>query len=170
MLKTMRVITREPDRLSVRLEPVGALLAGVLCGAVGAMAILVRLDVILSIFGAGFLAFAALCIWRMRFVLLTINLESGQVFVKRWGVMGADRDRTFPVSVFTGLTLEERQHRFNGESEGSSYRLAVNTLEGHWPLVEDYDFDRENKLVAVRLVQAFLDAQIVRASSDQIAG
>jgi hypothetical protein len=159
----MRVIAREPDRLSIRLEPVGALLAGVVCGLVGAACILVTREVVPFLFGAGFLALAALCIWRMRFVILTINLQSGQVVVKRWGVLGSDQDQTFLVSTFTGLMLEERQHSFNGESEGSSYRLAVNTLEGHWPLVEDYDFDRKSKLAAVRLVQAFLDAQMMRA-------
>ncbi len=155
----MRVIAREPHRLSIRLEPWGALTAGVLCSLVGALCILVKHDAIPLVFGAAFLAFAALCFWRMRFVILTINLESGQVLVKRWGVLGADQDRTFSVSAFTGLMLEERQHSFNGESEGSSYRLAVNTLEGQWPLVEDYDFDRKSKLAAVRVVQEFLDAR-----------
>jgi hypothetical protein len=155
----MRVIAREPHRLSIRLEPWGALMAGVVCSLVGVSCILVTREVVPFVFGAVFLAFASVCCWRMRFVILTINLESGQVVVKRWGVLGSDQDRTFPVSVFTGLMLEKRQHNFNGESEGSSYRLAVNTLEGHWPLVEDYDFDRKSKLAAVKLVQVFLDAR-----------
>jgi hypothetical protein len=155
----MRVLAREPDRLSIRLEPMGALLAGVVCSLAGVSCILVTREVVPFMFGAGFLTMAALCIWRMRFVILTIDLQSGQVVVKRWGVLGSDQDRTFPVSTFTGLMLEERQHSFNGESEGSSYRLAVNTPEGQWPLVEDYDFDRKSKLAAVKLVHVFLDAR-----------
>ncbi len=155
----MRILAREPHHLSIRLEPLGALLAGVSCGLTGALCILATREVVPSVFGAVFLAFAFVCFWRMRFVTLSINLESGQVVVKRWGVLGLDQDRTFPVSVLTGLMLEERQHSFNGESEGSSYRLAVNTLEGHWPLVEDYDFDRRSKLTAVKLVQVFLEAR-----------
>jgi hypothetical protein len=158
----MRVLVREAHKLSIRFEPVGALLAGVLCGGIGAMAIMVRLDVILSIFGVVFLGFAALCISRMRFVILTINLQTGQVVVQRWGVRGADQEQLFPVSTFIGLKLNERQHTFNGESEGSSYRLLIEMRGGECvPVMEDFDFDRKNKLAAVNAVQEFLNTQQV---------
>jgi hypothetical protein len=157
----MRVL-REPHKLSIRLEPVGALLAGVLCGGIGAMTILVRFDVIHCIFGAVFLGLAALCFWRTRFVMLMINLQTGQVVVQRWGVRGADQEQTFPVSAFTGLKLEERQHTFNGESEGSSYRLVIELHGGEClPVVEDFDFDRKSKLAAVSAVQEFLNTRQV---------
>jgi hypothetical protein len=155
----MRVL-REAHKLSIRLEPVGALLAGVLCGGIGAMTVLVRVEVIPCIFGAVFLGFATLCFWRMRFVILTINLQTGEVVVQRWGVRGADQEQIFPASAFTGLKLEERQHRFNGESEGSSYRLVIELCGGEcFPVVEDFDFDRKNKLAAVSAVQEFLNTQ-----------
>jgi hypothetical protein len=158
----MQVLVREADQLSIRFEPVGTLLAGVSCGGMGAMAILVRLDVILSIFGVVFLGFAALCFSRMRFVTLTINFQTGQVVVQRSGVRGADQEQLFPVSTFTGLKLEERQHTFNGESEGSSYRLLIELRGGECvPVVEDFDFDRKNKLAAVSTVQEFLNTQQV---------
>jgi hypothetical protein len=155
----MRVIVREPHRLSIRFEPLGAFIAGMLCSLTGALCILATREVVPFVFGGVFLAVAVLCFWRMRFVIVTINLQARQVVVQRWGVLGADQERIFPVSTFLGLMLEERRHSFNGEPEGSSYRLAAKTLEGDWPLVQDYDFDRKNKLAAVRLVQAFLDAQ-----------
>jgi hypothetical protein len=158
----MRVLVRETHKLSLRFEPVGVLLAGVLCGGMGAMAILVRLDVILSMFGVVFLGFAALCIWRMRFVALTINLQTGQVVLQRWGLRGADREATFPVAAFMGLKLEERKHTFNGESEGSSYRLVIELRGGECvPVVEDFDFDRKNKLADVSTVQEFLNIRQV---------
>jgi hypothetical protein len=158
----MRVLVREADQLSIRFEPVGALLAGVSCGGIGAMAILVRLDVILSIFGIVFLGVAALCISRMRFVTLTINLQTGQVMVQRSGVRGADQEQLFPASDLTGLKLEERQHTFNGESEGSSYRLLIELRGGEcFPVVKDFDFDRKNKLAAVSAVQEFLNTRQV---------
>jgi hypothetical protein len=158
----MRVLVREAHKLSIRLEPIGALLAGMSCGGMGAMAILVRLDVILSIFGAVFLGFAVLCFSRMRFVTLTINLQTGQVMVQRSGVRGADQEQLFPVSDFTGLKLEERKHTFNGESEGSSYRLLIEMRGGECvPVMEDFDFDRKNKLAAVSTVQEFLNTRQV---------
>ena len=156
----MRVLVRERHKLSIRFEPIGTLLAGVLCGGVGALTILVRLDVILSIFGAVFLGFAALCFSRMRFVILTINLQTGQVVVQRWGVRGAEQEQLVPISDFIGLKLEERQHTFNGESEGSSYRLVIELRGGKCsPVFEDFDFDRKNKLAAVNAVQEFLNTR-----------
>jgi hypothetical protein len=154
----MRVLVREPQKLSIRLDPVGALIAGALCAGIGAFAVSMRLDPVLFVFGAVFLAFGALCFFRMRFVSLTINLRDQQVVIERWGVLGKDH-LSFDASEFSGLVLEERQHSFNGESEGSSYRLSVKTLGGSAPLVEDFDFDRKSKLAAVNLVRAFLDSE-----------
>ncbi len=153
----MRVLTREPQKLSIRLDPVGALVAGSLCVGIGAFSISMRLDPVLFAFGAVFVVFGGFCFWRMRFVILTINLRDQRVLIERWGVPGKDQ-RTFPVSEFSGLALEKRQHSFDGESEGSSYRLSVNTSRGSTPLVEDFDFDRRSKLAAVKLVQEFLDS------------
>ena len=151
----MRVLTREPQKLSIRFDPLGALIAGVLCAGIGVFSISMRLDPVLFAFGAAFLAIGAFCFLRMRVVILTIDLRDRQVVIERWGVLGKDQ-QTFPASDFVGLALEERQHSFNGESEGSSYRLSVKTSKGSAPLVEDFDFDRKSKLAAVKLVQEFL--------------